>query len=146
MIMALELAKSYKELLDQAKEAELASDVEKASRYYEKATRLEPLEPFAYNRLMIIYRKGKNYTAELNTITRGIDKFLEEKQKREKNFNAKHKQAARLSKTLLKELGSPGSKEMEKAYPEPVNTWQKRKLIVEQKLTKKPTAGKKSKK
>ncbi|MGI8599010.1 MAG: hypothetical protein ACR2KB_07115 [Chitinophagaceae bacterium] len=144
--MALELAKSYKELLDQAKEAELASDIEKAIRYYEKATRLKPLEPFAYNRLMIIYRKEKNYTAELNTITRGIDKFLEEKQKREKNFSAKHTQAARLSKTLLKALGSPELKEIDTTYPEPAKTWQYRKLIVEQKLTKKPIAKKKKKK
>ncbi len=143
MIMALELAKSYKELLDQAKEAELASDIEKAIRYYEKATRLKPLEPFAYNRLMIIYRKGKNYTAELNTIKRGIEKILQEKQKREKNFNTKHKKAARLSKTLLKVLGLAGSKDTDTAYSEPVNTWQKRKLIVEQKLTKKTYCKKK---
>ena len=69
--MALEIAKSYTELIALAKEAEQASDVEKAIKYYEKATRLEPLEPFAYNRLMIIYRKEKNYTAELNTINKG---------------------------------------------------------------------------
>jgi tetratricopeptide (TPR) repeat protein len=141
---ALEIAKSYNEILDLAKEAELASDVEKATKYYEKATRLEPLEPFSYNRLMIIYRKEKNYTAELNTINRGIEKFLQDKKNREEEFNTKHKQAARLSKSLIKALQSPGSTDI--GFPEPVNTWQKRKLIVEQKLTKKPPTGKKRKK
>jgi tetratricopeptide (TPR) repeat protein len=144
--MALEIAKSYNELLDQAKEAELASDVEKATKYYEKATRLEPLEPFSYNRLMIIYRKEKNYTAELNTIKRGIDNFFQDKKNREEIFNTKHKQAARLSKSLLKALQSPGSTDINKSYPEPVNTWVKRKLIVEKKLTKKPIIRKKRKK
>jgi tetratricopeptide (TPR) repeat protein len=143
---ALEIAKSYNEILDLAKEAELASDVEKATKYYEKATRLEPLEPFSYNRLMIIYRKEKNYTAELNTINRGIEKFLQDKKNREEEFNTKHKQAARLSKSLIKVLQSPGSTDLDIGFPEPVNTWQKRKLIVEQKLTKKPPTGKKRKK
>lgn len=144
--MALEIARSYDELRHLAKKAEHASDVENAIKYYEKATRLEPLEPFAYNRLMIIYRKEKNYTAELNTINRGIDCFLQEKKKREETFNTKHKQAARLSKSLLKALATPGIKDDNSDYTEPVNSWQKRKLIVEQKLTKKTSIKKKQKK
>jgi tetratricopeptide (TPR) repeat protein len=142
--MALEIAKSYKELLHHAKEAEQASDIEKAIQYYEKATRLEPLEPFAYNRLMIIYRKEKNYTAELNTINKGLEKFLTEKKLREKSFNTKHKQAARLSKSLLKALTPSNSKKEDIEHFEPINSWNKRKGVVEQKLSKKPSSKKNS--
>ena len=52
--MALEIARSYDEVIKLGKEAEMNKDYSKASKYYEKAIKMEPYDEFAYNRLMII--------------------------------------------------------------------------------------------
>ena len=56
-LMALHVAKSYHELMNEAKEAEENKELENAAKIYEKAIKAEPHEEQPYGSLMVIYRK-----------------------------------------------------------------------------------------
>ena len=132
--MALEVAKSYKELLAEAKKAEASEDLDKAARNYEKAVRLEPHEEYPYTRLMVIYRKKKDYESELKIIRKGIAAFEAFHEKRAKRVFRKDQKALKLSNSLAKSLGQIDKKGNPVALPEPVASWSKRAKLVEKKL------------
>ena len=58
--------------LDKAKAFEASTDTERAAAAYEKAIKDNPLNEYAYDRLMIIYRKNKEYKKENAVIARAI--------------------------------------------------------------------------
>src|SRR6476661_7382260 len=95
--MALYVARSYQELLSEAKEAEENNELEKAAKIYERAVKMEPHEEQPYNRLMIIYRKLTWYEQELKTIKKGIEVFQELYQKKSERLLGKNQTVARLS-------------------------------------------------
>ncbi len=64
-----------KDLIKKAKEAEGAKDFEQASEMYERILNEDNLEVEAYDRLMIVYRKLKDYMKELSVIDRGISAY-----------------------------------------------------------------------
>lgn len=132
--MSLHVAKSYDELMAEAKEAEENSELEKASKIYEHAIKREPHEELPYNRLMIIYRKLTWYEDELKTIRKGIAAFEQLYQKKSERLLAKNKSVERLSNALAKSLGQKGKKTESLFYPEPIPKWMKRQKIVEKKL------------
>lgn len=133
-VMALYVAKSYHELLNDAKEAEANNELEKAAKIYEKAVRAAPHEEHPYNRLMIIYRKLTWYEEELKIIKKGIAVFEELHQKRTERLLGKNQTAARLSSALAKSLGQKGKKVEPLYFPAPVPKWLKRQKVVEKKL------------
>ncbi|MET0393458.1 MAG: hypothetical protein ABW019_09975 [Chitinophagaceae bacterium] len=117
--------------LARAKEAETAGDAEAAARAYEKVIRLDRLHEFAYNRLMIIYRKLKEYQKELKVIDAGIAAY--------QTFFASHKKKKSkkitdLSLRLSKAAGLTDKKGNSLYAPEPVGRWKKRKAVVEKRL------------
>src|SRR3954463_16407162 len=64
-----------------AKEAEANDDFDKAIGLYEQNI-TEPFhDQYAFERLMVIYRKRKEYKQELRVIKKGIDVFREENKK-----------------------------------------------------------------
>jgi tetratricopeptide (TPR) repeat protein len=132
----MHVAKTYEELIDEAKEAELDKDLDKAAKIYERAIRQEPLEQFPYDRLMIVYRKQKQYEDELKVIEKGIKIFGDLYKKRTQKTLSKRKNAQRLSNQLIKSLGLK-DKYGEAIYqPEPIASWLKRKHVVEKKMDK----------
>ena len=132
--MTLHVARSYSELILEAKEAEENNEFEKAAKIYERAMRTEPHEEQPYNRLMIIYRKLTWYEEELKIIKKGITNFEALYQKKSERLIGKNQSVARLSNALAKSLGQKGKKTDPLYYPEPIPKWMKRQKVVEKKL------------
>ena len=132
--MTLYVAKSFHELMAEAKEAEENNELEKAAKIYERAIRLEPHEEQPYNRLMIVYRKLAWYEDELKIIKKGITVFEELYQKKSERLLKKNQSVAKLSNALAKSLGQKGKKTETLYYPEPIPRWIKRQKVVEKKL------------
>jgi hypothetical protein len=100
-----------------------------------------------YDRLMIYYRKEKNYQEELNIIRKGIDtlkKFYANLQKETlgRKINPKIKA---LSKQISKTTGLHDKKGNEVFLPDPLPRWMKRESVVLEKLKKQKSKGKKKK-
>ncbi len=133
-MMSLYVTQSYYKLMAEAKDAEENNELEKATKIYERAIKMEPQEEQPYNRLMIIYRKMTWYEAELKIIKKGIAAFKELYQRKSKRLLGKNETAARLSNALAKSLGQKEKKTEALYYPEPIPKWMKRQKIVEKKL------------
>src|ERR1051326_2333258 len=117
-----------------AKEAEEDDDVNKAVRFYEQNIKEDYADKISFERLMIIYRKQKEYKEELRGIKRGIEVFQKNMKERVKHSLARHvsdKKLEQLSSAILK---ITGQKKEEVHFPDPVDKWLKRKEIVEKKL------------
>jgi tetratricopeptide (TPR) repeat protein len=132
--MALNVVRSFTDLVKEAREAETNDDPEMAIKLYQKAIKMEPHNELPYNRLMILYRKQKQYKEELDLINKGIKAFEEFYQKRSEKLMGRHKRAAQLSNALAKSLGQKGKKLQASYLPEPIPTWGKRKELVEKKV------------
>ena len=95
---------------------------------YEKIIRKDRYNEKAYDRLMIIYRKNKDYAKELKLIEAGIKAFSELYNKAVKR--KPDKKTVRLSRALLKLTGLSDKKGNPLYQREPINKWTKRKSIL----------------
>src|SRR5689334_6886109 len=96
-------------------------------------------DPFPYDRLMIYYRKQKEYKKELQLINRALKVFGDQlKRHGSEVFSAAKSHAAvkRLSLQIGKLSGLMDKKGNLKYIPEPLARWMKRKKTVEQKIKK----------
>lgn len=96
------------------------------------------IDALPYDRLMIHYRKEKNYAEELKVVKQGIANF--------KKFFAQHQRSTvkkkkskieELSRLINKSTGLTDKKGNEVYLPEPLLKWLKRQATVEAKLKKK---------
>lgn len=127
-----ENASSTNDLMAQAREAEDSSP-EEAVRLYHDVLKKDPLHVRAYDRLMILYRKEKDYKKELSLINSGIRTF----EKLYNNHPGKHsKKISEISNKLNKAFHLVDKKGNSLYAPEPVGRWQKRRAVVEKKLNK----------
>ncbi len=97
---------------------------------YEEAIKNNPLAEKAYDRLMIIYRKEKDYKNELKLINSGI-KFFEDFYKSKKS---RSKKIADISNKLNRSFGFIDKKGNSLNDPEPIARWKKRKIAVEKRI------------
>jgi tetratricopeptide (TPR) repeat protein len=108
-------------------------ELSEAAEAYEKRIKLRPIDEKAYDRLMIVYRKLKEYKKELAIINAGITAF-------ETTYNKTHKapgkKVASLSQALLKATGLVDKKGESLYQPGPLARWKKRKLVVSKRLKK----------
>ena len=123
---------SINELMSNANEAE-KSDSSSAIEIYNDILKKDPLQTHAYDRLMIIYRKEKNYKKELAVINSGIKTF--------ENFyktsaGNPSKKIRDLSEKLNKAFHLVDKKGVPVYNPEPMERWEKRKVVVERKIEK----------
>lgn len=120
-------------ILQQAEAAEKNSDLELAEKLYKRQMNEKAFNAFVYTRLMIIYRKQKQYKEELEIMNKGLQYFKahQAKQITQKASNAVIK---KLSNSLNKSLGLTDKKGNFLYEPEPIPTWKKRKATVEKKL------------
>jgi hypothetical protein len=130
--MALQAASP--DITDKAKKAEYEGDLKLASTLYEQVLKKYLTDEFPYNRLMIIYRKLKQYKDELRVINKGIKNFEEAYKKRIKKPFRKNSAAGKLSTAFMKSTGLIDKKGNAVYEPQPVARWKKRKLTVEKKL------------
>jgi len=119
-------------LKEHARQAEADGDLASAEKIYLTIIKRNPHNQYAYDRLMIIYRKQKFYDKELAIINTGIKTFTElhgpkaTHNKIVKNLSAKLNRAFGLVDKKGNSLYDPG----------PVATWKRRKLVVEKRLEK----------
>jgi tetratricopeptide (TPR) repeat protein len=121
--------KTVKETISEAKTAEDSGQLETAAELYEKALQQDELNEYAYNRLMIIYRKQKDVKKELQIIDTAIaayEKFYVSKKHTTKNITA-------ISNKLNRSFGLTDKKGNTLYTPEPIATWLKRKELIERK-------------
>lgn len=125
------------ETLKSAIEAEAEGDMQDAVEVYEKKIASGTLNPDPYNRLMIIYRKEKDYAAEMRVIKKGIAALTAKQQEQQKEALSKTKNRRKLhslSMQLAKKLGAIDKKGHSNYLPEPLEKWMKRKEVVQKKL------------
>jgi tetratricopeptide (TPR) repeat protein len=129
----LETSHSHQSLppLEQAVLYEKSGEYEKAIDIYESLVRERPSNEMLYNRLMIIYRKQKEYRKELKTIIAGIKAFEE---LYTPNTGRHGKNVAKISLALARSTGLIDKKGKNLFDPEPIAKWKKRKALVEGKL------------
>ena len=66
---------AIKKIIEEADNAEKKEHIPLAIKDYEEAIKKDPLREKAYDRLMILYRKEKDYKSELRLINAGIKSF-----------------------------------------------------------------------
>ena len=121
---------TIKQAIEEAGEAEKKEEISTAINDYEEALKKDPLAEKAYDRLMILYRKEKDYKKELKLINAGIKAF-EGFYKSKKTGSRK---IAEISKKLNRSFGFTDKKGNALYDPEPIARWKKRKLTVEKRI------------
>jgi tetratricopeptide (TPR) repeat protein len=128
--------KHAQNFLEQAKEAEARQDFKSAEKLYKQHLNEHRIDEYAYNRLMVIYRKQKMYKDELAIINRAIKALEDFYTKRAQKRVGKNNKIKTLSNNLIKSLGLADKKGNALYEPEPLPTWKKRKAVVSKKLHK----------
>ena len=118
----------------QAEAFESNDELDKAARTYERLLKSNRFDEHLYRRLMIIYRKQKDFPKELKIIRAGIKAF-EELYQPGKELRG-NKKIASLSRALLKSTGLSDKKGKPLYQKEPIGSWTRRLNIVEKKLGK----------
>ena len=121
---------SLKKTIEEANEAEEKEDISLSIKDYEEAIKANPLFEKAYDRLMIFYRKDKDYKNELRIINTGIKSFEDFYKSRK----SRSKKIAEISKKLNRSFGFTDKKGNTVYDPEPIARWKKRKATVEKKI------------
>ena len=114
--------------MEKAKMAEDA-DIDTAIEEYENIIKSDKINEYAYNRLMILFRKKKELKKELNIINSGIREFEKFYRSRARNS----KKVNELSDKLKKAAGLVDRKGQSLYDTEPISTWKKRKSLLEKK-------------
>jgi DNA-binding SARP family transcriptional activator len=123
---------SIKKLVEEADDAEEKKNISLAKEDYEQIIKKDPLAEKAYDRLMILYRKEKDYKSELKLINSGIKEF----ERFYKSRKTGSKKIAEISKKLNRSFGFTDKKGNAVYDPEPIARWKKRKVTVEKRIKK----------
>ena len=121
--------------LNKAMALEKESDLPGASKAYEAVIRYNIRNEFAYQRLMILYRKQKDTQKELRVLTKGIKAFSEFYQSQRKTVAGP--KVARISKAISRAIGLLDEKGRPLYAPEPISRWMKRKDLLEKRISRK---------
>ncbi|HWV72998.1 MAG TPA: hypothetical protein VN040_14855 [Pseudosphingobacterium sp.] len=144
------IRKSIHELFKEARAQELEGNVDDAIKRYGLVISKDPLQVGAYNRLMILYRKLKDYRKESMIIKQAIGAYVKDIKEDQQTWKKANSKSARLSLSLAKAMGLLNERGLP-VYEEPqIMTWRKRLETVQKKLNppskpqkKKPAARKK---
>ena len=123
---------SVKELHEQATEAEAAKDAASAIQLYKQIVVQDSLNIAAYNSLMKLYRRAKDYKKELAIINKAIKSYEAYYHKHQPRHN---KRIDDISRKLNKAFGLTDKKGNDVYSPEPISSWKKRKLVVDKRLS-----------
>jgi tetratricopeptide (TPR) repeat protein len=125
---------TLRELLDKGKSLELEKNYDAAVKIYTGILRKKPLNESAYSRLMIVYRKMKDYLKEASIIETAIKAFEDTGHDSKKGGASK---IEKLSMSLGKLTGLIDKKGKSLYDPEPIATWRRRAIQVDKLLKKK---------
>ena len=115
-----------------AKYFEQQGDSEKAAAAYETLIKENPLNEYAYDRLMIIWRRKKEYKKEKAIIIKALKAF--EQFYKNASKVPRSKKILFLSKAFMKTTGLADNKGKLLYQKEPLARWNKRKQVVEKRL------------
>ena len=124
---------SIKQILSMAEQEEANNDNPSAVALYNKAIKADALNIYAYDRLMKIFRKLKDYKKELAIINSGIKAYEQFYKNEEKG---RSKKVSEISQKLNKSFGLTDKRGNSLYNPEPIARWKIRKLTVEKKMKK----------
>jgi hypothetical protein len=116
--------------IKEAEEAEEEQNVSIAKEDLKEVIRNNSLAEKAYDRLMILYRREKDYKSELKLINAGIKAF----EAFYKSKKSRSKKIAEVSDKLNRAFGFTDKKGNNIYDPEPVARWKKRKATVLKRL------------
>ena len=118
------------EQMREARELEADNHLEEAAKAYERILKWHEDNEEARDRLMIVYRKLREYKKELDTVNHGLSVF------RELHSHKSHpnKKVNQLSLALLKATGLADKKGKHIYEPEPIGRWEKRRAVVLKKI------------
>jgi tetratricopeptide (TPR) repeat protein len=122
--------------IDGAMQKEKDGDLSGAEKAYLKILGTSPTAYKVYDRLMVIYRKQKEYRKELAIIGKAIKVFETNLLANQKEWITRHKAAARLSKSLAISLGVMDKKGLPVTADPMLEKWQKRKELVHKRIEK----------
>lgn len=122
----------------QAREQEQQGNLAEAAALYEKIVAKDALNEQAVNRLLIMYRKLKQYRKEMQLLNAAIKANMGKVQQQQQAWSKKHPKAARASRTLLRSLVTKTRRDTAMPQYEEaiVSTWRKRKENLSKKLAK----------
>lgn len=115
--------------------AQLSDDI----ALYEQQTQKGTVDPLPYDRLMIYYRKRKEFKKELHLINQALQTFSDHFKKQAGIILGSAKSKAtikRLSEKIGRSAGLVDKSGNQKYVPEPILRWTKRKKTVQEKLKK----------
>jgi tetratricopeptide (TPR) repeat protein len=124
--------KTATEWLTIAKEKETAKQWDEAIDAYRHIIKEHPKKEFAYQRLMILYRKKKEFKKELEVIETALDNF----QYMLGSQSSENKKVSLLSKKLMKSTGLMDNKNGPAFLPEPLHKWTTRRTALKKLLSK----------
>lgn len=127
----VQLPHQTEDWMHKARNAESVENWEEAAKAYEKVVAGDKLNEFAYNRLMIIYRKQKALDHELKIIDKAISayqKFYASK------LRKKSRTVTEISAKLNQVFGLTDKNGKARYDPEPIAAWKKRMTTLKKKL------------
>jgi predicted Zn-dependent protease len=130
--MQIRYSNSY--LLAKAKQAEQAGQADEAAQLYTELIKNKPVEAFAYNRLMVYYRRKKEYKKEQQLIKTAIAAYVHQAQESQEAWLKKNKLTARTAKALVKSLGLVDKKGSPIVENSQLTAWRKRLEVVRKRL------------
>jgi pantoate kinase len=125
-----------KELLT-GRQAEAGGQTAVAIKLYEKQIAKGYNDTLPYERLLVLYRKQKNYREELHVLNRGITLLQQQLTDHQKELFAKKPQRNKLlrqSRALAQKMGLLDKKGEHLLLPQPLEKWINRKKNVQKKI------------
>jgi uncharacterized protein YciI len=101
----MEAMKSSKEQLAEGRQLERSGDPEAAAQIYRKLVGRDPRNQDAVNRLLVVYRKLKNYREELAVINQVLAAYQAEDKARQEKWVREHSKAAAAGAAIFQKLG-----------------------------------------
>ena len=137
MNMAVKKKISGRQLLTAAREAEQQGETDNALALYKQVVTNDPLAEAAWQRLMILHRKLKDYGGELKIINLALKTFETHARQEQKQWLQQNRKAASVAKSLAKSLGFMDNKGVLKDDNPVLEKWRRRKALVAKRLKKK---------
>jgi len=131
-----------REHLARAKALEADGEVDEAIGIYQRLLKNDPLNETAIGRLLVLYRRQKDYKQELALLKAAISAYEAEQLAGQEAWRKKHQKAARISLSLARKLAVgtqklsvAGKKKTAPIYDDRlVAAWRKRKVVVMKRL------------
>lgn len=123
---------------EEGRQAEAGGDIPGAIKLYEESIRLDYPDPVAFDRLMILYRRQKQYKDEIRVINKAIKVFSQDYERhRKEQLPAAHsrKKVRDLSAAIMKKAGLYDRKGNDIYAPEPIARWMKRKAVAVKRMS-----------